>query len=88
MRLFQAALLSYSSSRALTCAHGVEKARVQEPPNLQGLVKEIEPHALGKNSCWIRRALADQLSTESIPAGVREEIEDLIKKFVEKNVED
>ncbi|ORY85312.1 transcription factor e(y)2-domain-containing protein [Leucosporidium creatinivorum] len=47
-----------------------EKARVQEPPNLQGLVNEIEPSAL-----------------DSVPASVRSEIEGMLQKFVEKNVE-
>ncbi|KAK4704811.1 enhancer of yellow 2 transcription factor, partial [Phenoliferia sp. Uapishka_3] len=48
-----------------------EKARGQEPPNLQLLVKDLEPEAL-----------------KTVPLDVRTEIEELIRNFVEKNVED
>ncbi|KAM0756001.1 hypothetical protein T439DRAFT_351730 [Meredithblackwellia eburnea MCA 4105] len=48
-----------------------EKARGQEPPSLNNLVKELEPHAL-----------------ETVPVNVRKEIEDMLQKFVEKNVEE
>lgn len=66
---------------------------MQEPPNLQGLVNEIEPSALGSSSfrssplAVYRLTFSSPRQTESVPASVRSEIEGMLQKFVEKNVE-
>lgn len=73
-----------------------EKARGQEPPNLQELVNDLEPTALGTYASPRRSFLAffpyaradiATLRADMIPTDARTQVEAMVRAFVEKSIE-